>query len=184
MALINPQNHKSKVGDVVTVRNATVQDNQKMHALGMEVFRSSDYLIATPEEFSAISIDQQLARIKRYQENESDIWLVAESHLEIIGMIDFQGGKSKKIKHKGSFGMAVSPSWQNKGIGHILLSTLIEWVRMHPDLEVINLTVSEKNEAAAVLYKKLGFQITGREPYGLKLKDGQFLVDLTMTLKT
>lgn len=183
MAIVSSKNLKSKTGDVITVRNATALDTEKMHSLGMEVFLSSDYLVATSEEFSSIPVERQIERIKGHENNESGIWLVAECSGELVGMIDFQGGKSKKTKHKGSFGMVVRPSWQNKGVGHILLSTLIEWVQTHPYLEVINLTVSEENRAAIALYKKLGFQTTGREPFGLKLPDGRFLVDLTMTLK-
>ncbi len=44
--------------------------------------------------------------------------------------------------------------------------------------------ISKVNKSAIALYKKLGFQLTGREPFGLKLPNGKFLVDLTMTLKT
>jgi len=183
MAKITAKNQKSKTGETIIIRNAAVSDVEKMRSLAIESFRSSDYLIATPEEFSAISLEQQIARIKRHEDNESDIWLVAECNNEIVGMLDFQSGKSKKTKHKGSFGMVVHTSWQNKGVGKILLSTLIEWVQSHSHLEVINLTVSEENKSAIALYKKLGFQLTGREPFGLKLHDGLFLVDLNMTLK-
>jgi RimJ/RimL family protein N-acetyltransferase len=183
MAKISSKTQKSKTGEIITVRIATTQDAEKIHSLGMEVFLSSDYLVATPEEFSAIPLDRQIERIKNHEANESGVWLVAECGGELVGMIDFQGAKSKKHRHKGAFGMVVRPSWQNKGVGSALLSTLIEWVRAHPYLEVINLTVSEENAGAVALYKKLGFQITGREPYGLKHPDGRFLVDLTMTLK-
>jgi RimJ/RimL family protein N-acetyltransferase len=183
MAKISLKNQKLKSGESVTVRNATTPDAEKMHSLGIAVFRSSDYLVATPEEFSAIPVEQQVARIKRLEDSESDIWLLAECGGELVGMIDFQSGKSKKTKHKGTFGMVVHPLWQNRGVGNVLLSALIEWVQSHPYLEVINLTVSEENKGAIALYKKLGFQVTGREPFGLKLSDGQFLVDLSMTLK-
>lgn len=79
--------------------------------------------------------------------------------------------------------MIVHPHWQNKGVGKYLLSALIDWVKSHSHIEVINLTVSEENRAAIALYEKLGFKTTGREPYGLKSSKGDFLVGLTMTLK-
>jgi len=183
MAKISSKNQRSKFGDTITVRNATTVDAEKMHALGVAVFQITDYLVATAEEFASIPQEQQIARIKRLEDSENDLWLVAECGDQLVGMLDFQSGKSKKTKHKGSFGMVVNPSWQSKGIGGLLLSALIEWVQSHSQIEVINLTVSEENKSAISLYKKLGFQETGREPFGLKLPNGQFLVDLTMTLK-
>lgn len=183
MGKIDSKKQQSKSGEIITLRNATVHDAEKLYSLVMEISSSSDYLIVTPEEYSLISSEQQIARIKRHKDNDGDIWLVAEHNNELIGTIDFQNGKSKKTNHKGSFGLIVKPSWQNKGIGKILLSALSEWVEAHSSIEVINLTVSEENTPAIALYKNFGFQITGREPFGLKLQDGRFLVDLTMTLK-
>ena len=183
MAKISSKNLKSKSGDTIIVRHATIADAEKMHVLGVSVFSTTDYLVATSEEFSAIPKEQQNARIKRLEDSENDLWLIAECGDQLIGMLDFQTGKSMKTKHKGSFGMVVSPSWQGNGVGNLLLTTLIECVLSHPHIDVINLTVSEENKSAIALYKKLGFQATGREPYGLKLRDGQYLVDLTMTLK-
>ncbi len=183
MGKINSIEQRSKSGEIIILRSARSFDAEKMNLLAMEVFRSSNYLISTPEEFSQkITIEAQVERIKKYEENEADVLLIAECNNELIGMIDFQGGKKIKTSHKGSFGMCVRPLWQNKGIGNALLSTLIEWVKAHPNIEVINLTVSEENKSAFTLYKKLGFEVTGREPFGLKY-NGQFLVDLMMTLK-
>lgn len=95
--------------------------------------------------------------------------LVAEHNGELTGMIDFQNGKRKRIAHKGTFGMSVYSSWRNKGIGSILLSGLIEWVENHPTIEVISLGVIEDNQSAVSLYSKMGFKITGREPFDEKL---------------
>jgi len=183
MGKIDSKKQQSKSNESVILRNATILDVEKLYLLVTEVARSNDFLIVTPEEYSSISSEQQIARIKRHHDNEGDVWLIAECNNELIGSIDFQNGKSKKINHKGSFGLIVKPSWQNKGIGKLLLSALIEWVKAHSSIEVINLTVSEENKPAIELYKKFGFQITGREPFSLKLQDGRFLVDLTMTLK-
>lgn len=183
MGKIKQQEIKSKNGDVVILRNATEADAFKLNDLATEVFKTSDYLIMTPEEFSSISEEQQKSRIKKYEEDNSSLWLVAEHNGEFIGMLDFQGGKNKRIAHKGSFGMSVRLSWRNKGIGNILLSGLIVWVKNHPTLEVITLGVIEDNKSAVSLYSKMGFEITGREPFGVKLAEGSFLANLDMSLR-
>lgn len=59
---------------------------------------------------------------------------------EFIGMLDFQGGKNKRIAHKGSFGMSVRLSLRNKGIGNILLSGLITWVKNIQKYKRISIT--------------------------------------------
>lgn len=56
-------------------------------------------------------------------------------------------------------------------------------MKNHPNIEVISLSVIEENRAAVALYSKMGFEITGREPFGVKLADGKFLADLAMSLR-
>lgn len=183
MGKFNEKKIESKSGEAIVLRNATEPDAVKLNSLANEVFKTSDYLITTPEEFSSFSEEQQKERIKKYESDDGSILLVAEYNGELIGMIDFQNGKRKRIAHKGTFGMSVWSSWRNKGIGNILLSGLIEWVENHPTIEVISLGVIEDNKSAVSLYSKMGFEMTGREPFGVKLADGRFLADLTMSLR-
>jgi ribosomal protein S18 acetylase RimI-like enzyme len=183
MGKIKQQEIMSKNGEVIVLRNATPADAVKLNDLANEVFKTSDYLITTPEEFSTFGEDQQKERIKKYEEEEGSILLVAEHNGELIGMVDFQNGKRKRIAHKGTFGMSVRSLWRNKGIGNILLSGLIEWVKNHPTIEVISLGVIEDNKSAVSLYSKMSFEVTGREPFGVKLADGRFLADLAMSLR-
>lgn len=161
----------------------------KLFGFGYSILRryrlkeGTDFKPSSFEEFSSFGEEQQKERIKKYEDDESSILLVAEYNSELIGMIDFQNGKRKRISHKGTFGMSVRSSWRNKGVGNILLSGLVEWVKNHPTLEVISLGVIEENKSAVALYSKMGFEITGREPFGVKLSDGRFLADLAMSLR-
>ncbi len=125
MGKLNEEKIKCKNGEVVILRNATEADAVKLNDLATDVFKTSDYLITTSEEFSSFSEEQQKERIKKYEKDDSSILLVAVNNDELIGMIDFQTGKRKRIAHKGIFGMLVRASWRNKGVGKILLSALI-----------------------------------------------------------
>lgn len=183
MGKITEQKIKSKNGEIVILRNAIQADAVKLNNLAHEVFKTSEYLITTPEEFSLFGEDQQKERIRKYEEDEGSILLIVMHNGELIGMIDFQNGKRKRIAHKGTFGMSVRSSWRNKGIGNILLSGLIDWVKNHSTIEVICLGVIEENKSAVALYLKMGFEITGREPFGVRLADGKFLPDLAMSLR-
>jgi ribosomal protein S18 acetylase RimI-like enzyme len=183
MGKIVEKKFEIKNGEFVILRSAIQADSMRLNDLANEVFKTSDYLITTADEFSSFSEEQQKERIKKYEEDDGSILLVAEYGEELIGMIDFQNGKRKRIAHKGALGMSVRSSWRNKGIGNVLLSGLIEWVRNHSTIEVINLGVIEENKSAVSLYSKMGFEITGREPFGVKLADGRFLADLAMSLR-
>lgn len=50
MAKISSKKHNAKSGETITIRSATAIDADKMHMLGMAVFKSTDYLVATAEE--------------------------------------------------------------------------------------------------------------------------------------
>jgi hypothetical protein len=56
MGKINSNKQHSKTDEIIIVRNATIDDAEKMNSLALEVFKTSDYLIATPEEFSSINL--------------------------------------------------------------------------------------------------------------------------------
>jgi RimJ/RimL family protein N-acetyltransferase len=172
-----------KTGEDVTIRSATEADAEKINSLVAEVFKTSTYLITLPEEFSSFSEDQQKERIGKYHGDEGGLLLVAEYGSELIGTIDFQNGKRKRISHKGSFGMSVRSTWRGKGVGAFLLQGLIDWVKAHPSIEVIQLGVLEENAAAIALYEKFGFEKTGREPFGVRLAEGPFMADLSMSLR-
>jgi RimJ/RimL family protein N-acetyltransferase len=183
MGFFDTQNKKCKNGETLTLRSAVLADANKINLLATEVFNTSNYLITLPDEFSSFTEEQQQERIKKYCDDNGNLLLVVEFNGDIVGMIDFQNGKRKRIAHKGSFGMSVSSYWRNKGVGYLLLSGLIDWVKGHPFIEVINLGVIEENKPAIALYSKLGFEKVGREPYGVKIDEERLVADLTMSLR-
>lgn len=183
MGKIQLQSVESKKNKTVILRHAIETDAKLVNDLANDVFKTSQYLITTPEEFSSFSDLQQKERIKTYENDEGSILLVVEHDEELVGMIDFQNGKRKRNQHRGTFGMSVRSTWRHQGIGYILLQGLMDWVKKHPTIEVISLSVLEKNKSAVTLYSKMGFKITGREPYGVKFSDGQFIAELNMSLR-
>lgn len=67
--------------------------------------------------------------------------------------------------------IAVHPDLQRQGLGQSCLSALIDAAETRK-IENIFLEVSEENSAAIGLYKRAGFQITGRRKAYYKLADG------------
>ena len=78
--------------------------------------------------------------------------------------------------------MSVKSSWQNKGVGQLLLQELINWVKGF-GMEFIHLTVMKENKPAMSLYLKLGFQEIGCDPFGVKVSEGKYLTEIYMSLR-
>jgi ribosomal-protein-alanine N-acetyltransferase len=57
--------------------------------------------------------------------------------------------------------IAVHPDWRGNRIGELLVWTLI-WVAIQKDAELVTLEVRVSNEVAINLYRKYGFEVSGR----------------------
>ena len=104
--------------------------------------------------------------------------LVAESAGEAVGYVRLKQGKGKG-SHTGEIStVAVHPDFQRKGIGRQLVEEILT-VAAGFGLKRIRLTVHEDNDAAIRLYRRMGFEIEGREREAVK-RDGKFIDLLIM----
>ncbi|MBA4494909.1 GNAT family N-acetyltransferase [Paenactinomyces guangxiensis] len=76
--------------------------------------------------------------------------------------------------------MSVRKDWRNKGIGRVLLETLLQWAENHPRIEKVFLEVFVTNEWAIHLYRQMGFVTEGRRVKQVQLHDGEYVDDLIM----
>ena len=104
--------------------------------------------------------------------------LVAESVGEVVGYVRLKQGKGKG-SHAGEIStVAFHPDFQRKGIGRQLVEEILT-VAAGFGLKRIRLTVHEDNDAAIRLYRRMGFEIEGREREAVK-RDGKFIDLLIM----
>lgn len=89
--------------------------------------------------------------------NPRAFYLVAEWNGELIGY----AGLWAILEEGHITNVAVHPAHQNKGLGTLLLSTLIETAESQ-GLTAFTLEVRPSNESALALYAKFGFRIEGR----------------------
>lgn len=74
----------------------------------------------------------------------------------------------EKTRHKATlFGMYVSADFRNLGLGGKLVTHALAYARARPDTLLVQLTVSEGNQAAKTLYERCGFAQFGCEPYAV-----------------
>lgn len=84
-------------------------------------------------------------------------------------------------KHVANIGMAVSESWQGKGVGSQLLEHALNLAEKWLVVRRIELEVYTDNEAAITLYRKHGFIIEGTAK-SYAFRDGQY-VDVHLMAK-
>lgn len=96
---------------------------------------------------------------------------------KLVGMVSFHREPGEKTRHKGGiYGMFIHPSFQNKGLGKVILNRLIDRIRnQYPEIEQISLSVVSDNVYGIRLYKSLGFIKYGVEKNALK--QGKFYWD-------
>ena len=83
-------------------------------------------------------------------------------------------GAREKEAHKATlFGMYVPSACRGQGIGAQLVQSVLDEARAR-QLRLVQLTVTQGNEAAERLYASQGFEIFGVEPMALRLGDAFF----------
>lgn len=179
MAQISPIFHRLKDGTQITVRNAVQPDAEALLACVRAYLTEGSGMVTQLDEMNSAE-DEQRERIKGFLENSNDLLLVAEHEGMLIGDLDFRSAKRKILAHGGDFGLAVHPQWRGKGVGPLLLSTLIHWAESNSGIEKINLRVRATNQRAIAIYKKLGFVEEGRCVRELKHANGTYEDELLM----
>ena len=90
-------------------------------------------------------------------ENPNSKYIVAKTQDKIIGF----AGIWKVIDIAHITNIVTAKAFRNKGIGSIMLSSLIELVQSENDINSITLEVNTNNIPAQKLYKKFGFKNAG-----------------------
>ncbi len=80
--------------------------------------------------------------------------------------------RSKKRHIATLFGMYVREAYRRSGLGEALVVASLDAARARSEVRVVQLTVTEGNQAAQALYERCGFTSFGVEPYAVAVEDG------------
>ena len=72
------------------------------------------------------------------------------------------------------FGMYVAREHRGRGIGRLLLDSLLDRLSTFPHITTIRLGVTETQEPARRLYESMGFQVVGKAEEGIVVDDRQY----------
>ena len=80
------------------------------------------------------------------------------------------------------FGMYVNENHRGKGIGRLLLTSLIDRLSSFPQITTIRLGVTETQDPARTLYESVGFRVVGKEEQSIVVDD-RYYDELIMELR-
>ncbi|MES2820587.1 MAG: GNAT family N-acetyltransferase [Pseudomonadota bacterium] len=99
----------------------------------------------------------------------------------MAGVVGLTFAQQEKARHKAKlFGLYLSPSLRGQGLGHVLVQAALAEARARDGLRLVQLSLTEGNQAALALYERCGFVTFGREPQALAV-DGEYLAKLQMS---
>ncbi|SDN03488.1 Protein N-acetyltransferase, RimJ/RimL family [Paenibacillus sp. yr247] len=174
MAIIQNIETTLKSGETVIVRSANNHDALSALNIQRSVIAENEYVITTSHEFRNTEFHYQ-ENIQKISENPKELFLVAEVKNEVIGWIIFHTPSLERRSHIGEFGMMISNEWRGRGIGKMLLISLLNWAVEHPSIEKIGLEVFSTNMNAIRLYKNLGFIEEGKRIKQIKIGPNSYI---------
>lgn len=173
MAKIQEVTKVAKDGTRVTLFTPGLDDAAEILATMQIVIDVSPHLLITTPEFT-FTVEQQKEIVQKHFDHPDKVMIVPRVDGRIVGMMNFGVGMRNRIAHWGSFGMSLLPEFTGRGIGRIMLETLLDWAAAHPRVETVRLQVHARNTNAIALYHSCGFTDEGRESRGVKFVDGTY----------
>jgi len=105
--------------------------------------------------------------------NAHEVVLGAFDDQQLVGVVGVAFETREKLHHKATlFGMYVAPQVRQQGQGAALVQAALDCARARPGIRLMQLTVTQGNDAAQALYARFGFIVFGLEPLAVAVGDG------------
>ena len=112
---------------------------------------------------------------RRRLANPRRMHLLARSQHRPIGIVGGYLGSDEGDESVAQvFGMYVTSEHRGRGIGRLLLTSLLDRLSTVPHITTIRLGVTETQEPARRLYESMGFQVVGKAEEGIVVDDRQY----------
>jgi GNAT superfamily N-acetyltransferase len=143
----------------IRVRPAASEDCDALLALYCEVHDA--HLDAHPDEFEALTPEEEARLLHEFAHADPSRLLVAESARGLVGCVRFELQGTRKAGRRARRRayinlLVVAPRWQAKGVGALLLEHVHAAARFS-GIEAVELDVYEFNAAGRRLYERMGY---------------------------
>ncbi|WP_317204856.1 GNAT family N-acetyltransferase [Janthinobacterium sp.] len=160
-------------GAAPAIRRLTPQHAQAYRALMLEAYAlHPDAFTSSVAERAGLPLAWWQARLDTAPQAAAQVFGVFDA-AGLAGVAGLSFEARDRTRHKATlFGMYIPQRCRQRGYGRRLLDALLAAAAAaRPGLKLVQLTVSEGNEAARALYEAGGFAVFGVEPYAVALDD-------------
>lgn len=167
-----------------TPRRLTASDAAKYAALRAEMLTDSPWAFgSSPGQDRMGSVEA----VRTWLETaEGAILAVPEQdgpEARLIAAAGVMREAAIKRRHiAGIWGVFVAPAWRGRGLGRAVVAAAVDVARAWPDVDIIQLSVSDHSPEARAIYESLGFVAWGVEPDCLRI-DGRGYAEVHMALR-
>jgi len=155
------------------VRRLSAADAEAYRAVMLDAYaRHPSAFTSTVEERAALPLSWWMERLGAADgaSGDSVVYGAFDDSGALVGAAGLSFETRERASHKATlFGMSVKASARRVGFGRRLVLALLDHARARAGLRVVQLTVTEGNEAAQKLYEDCGFRSFGVEPMAIAL---------------
>lgn len=161
MAILAPQEFKTKKGRTVSFRNMAANEGAVLNQFMQQIARESQNTYQVPGRL-VFSDEEQSVQLQKDIEHTATLNLGVYFQNNLVGALFFYSRQFTHpwAKHIGGFGMMILKEFWGEGIGKELLRMMEEHARPL-GITRIEAQVRSFNENGIALYKNAGYQIEG-----------------------
>lgn len=150
------------------IRRLKRQDAPTYRNLMLEAYElHPDAFTSSVGERASLPLAWWEARLKE-DLDPVDMVLGAFQGPRLAGVVGVSFETREKARHKAHmFGMYVPSTHRKAGVGKALVLAVLEQARMRKGVKLVQLTVTQGNDAAQGLYERCGFAVFGIEPLAI-----------------
>ncbi len=156
----------------MSIRRLELPDVSAYRELMLEAYAlHPDAFTSSASERAALPISWWESRLSAAPD-ASELVLGAFDAEHLVGAAGLSFERREKARHKATlFGMYVPSAQRHRGFGRSLVLAALQQARQRRGTRLVQLTVTDGNEAARSLYERCGFVQFGLEPLAVAVED-------------
>ncbi len=171
-----------KTGRDIVLRSAEESDAAALLSYLKITAAETPFLIREPDEITLNETEERFF-LKRKADSPRELILTAWEGGNHIGNCSLTSmGEARRHAHRCGVAIALYRVYWGRGIGRIMLETILEIAR-GSGYEQAELEAASDNERAVALYEGVGFRQYGLLPNNMKYPDGRYC-DAVWMMKT
>ena len=174
-----PDGASKKTGSFQTTREACVNIRRltKPHAAEYRALMLEAYQLH-PDAFTSSYADRSTLALSWWESRldhgpePTELVFGVFHEGRISGVAGLSFDSREKARHKATlFGMYVPSQFRRQGFANQLVRAVLSEAKVHPQLKLLQLSVTHGNRVAELLYERCGFTKFGLEPYAVAVGD-------------